>query len=320
MSKSLGRVRPNLRSSSERVDWNLLRTFQAIAQELSISKAAVRLHLSQPAVSQALKRLEEQLGTALIERRGPRFQLTIAGIETLRIANDVQGQFAQLDAAIEGSSDQVVGKVRLLSIDGISCAAYDRSLASLNRRFPGVAVEIVVQSNDEILSALEQKTATFGLAITPPSYPWLAQECLTREHYRFYCGPEHPLFGREDVSVEMLKDEPLILFTSDLLGGTLNALAEFRHRHGWRGPIKGCSANSQEVLRLVLAGFGIGCLPHPLYQRERAAGHLWPLPPEQVCTVDVNLLWNKEQRLSRAEAQFLQGLREATAALADATV
>ncbi|WP_407310294.1 LysR family transcriptional regulator [Pseudomonas sp. nanlin1] len=318
MSKGLGLARPTVRSSSERVDWNLLRTFQAIAQELSISRAAVRLHLSQPAVSQALKRLEEQLGTALIERNGPRFQLTAAGIETLRIANDVQGQFAQLDAAIEGVGDQVVGKVRLLSVDGVRCRAYDQALASLRRRFPGLAVEIEVQPNDEILRALEQNTATFGLAINPTRYPWLAQECMTREHYRFYCGPEHPLFGVSGISIDSLKQEPLILFTSDLLGGTLNALADFRHRHGWRGPVMGCSANSQEVLRLVLAGYGIGCLPHPLYEREQARGELWPLPPERVCTVDINLLWNKEQRLSRAEAVFLAGLREATALLANA--
>ena len=74
------------RPLSDRVDWNLLRTFQMIAQEMSISRAAVRLHLSQPAVTQALKRLEEQIGVALIERNGPRFQLTRAGVETLKIA------------------------------------------------------------------------------------------------------------------------------------------------------------------------------------------------------------------------------------------
>lgn len=312
MSKSLGLARPAQRAPSERVDWNLLRTFQAIAQELSISKAAARLHLSQPAVSQALKRLEAQLGAALVERHGPRFALTPAGIETLRIANQVQGQFAQLDAALEGAAAQVVGNVRLLSIDGVACEAYDQALARLRRRFPGLAVEIVVQSNDAILSALEQKTATFGLAINSVSYPWLAQARMTREHYRFYCGPEHRLFGQENITVDMLREEPLILFTSDLLGGTLNALAEFRQRHGWKGEVKGSSANSQEVLRLVMAGYGIGCLPHQVYQQGSVRGRLWPLPPERVGTMDISLLWNKEQRLSRAEAEFLQGLREAT--------
>lgn len=312
MSKALGLTR-----ASDRLDWNLLRTFQAIAQELSISRAAVRLHLSQPAVSQALKRLESQLGTALIERNGPRFELTAAGVATLRIAGEVQSQFAQLDAAIEASAEQISGRVSLLAIDGISCAAYDRALARLHRQFPGIGLDISVMGNDQILGALEQKTATFALAINPRNYPWLGQQCLTREHYRFYCGPEHPLFGQEGIGTEQLAEEPLILFTSDVLGGTLNVLAEFRQRHGWKGPVMGSSANSQEVLRLVLAGFGIGCLPHPLYQQHRQ--RLWPLPPQTVCSVEINLLWHREQRLSRAQAQFLRVMREAAEQLPDAS-
>lgn len=309
MSKSLGLPKPLSRASGDRVDWNLLRTFHAIAQELSISRAAARLNLSQPAVSQALKRLEEQLGTALIERKGPRFQLTTAGIEAQRLANDVKSQFLQLDAALEATSEQVVGNVRLLSINGVSCEAYDRALARLHRECPGLALEITVLPNDEILSALEQRSQPFGLAISRADYPWLAQQRMTREHYRFYCGPEHPLFGQPGITVDRLAQEPVISFTSDLLGGTLNSLAEFRHRHGWNGPVIGCSANSQEVLRLVLAGFGIGCLPHPVY--KQAQHLLWPLPPEQVGTVDISLMWNKEQRLTRAEARFLQALQEA---------
>jgi DNA-binding transcriptional LysR family regulator len=55
---------------NDRLDWNLLRTFLVIAREQSVSRAATRLHLSQPAVSQALRRLEEQLGRRLVDRRG----------------------------------------------------------------------------------------------------------------------------------------------------------------------------------------------------------------------------------------------------------
>ena len=56
---------------NDRLDWNLLRTFLAIARERSISRAATRLHLTQPAVSQALKRLEDQLGLQLIDPGQP---------------------------------------------------------------------------------------------------------------------------------------------------------------------------------------------------------------------------------------------------------
>lgn len=308
MTKGLKLQRTAPRALSERVDWNLMKVFQVIAEELSISKAAVRLHLSQPAVSQALKRLEEQVQTALIERSGPKFELTQAGVETLSIAKEVQGQFMKLDAALEASSEQIIGRVRLLAINGIRSAAYDAALAAIHQKYPGIDIEICIQPNDAILSALSQRTATFALAISSVPYQWLGQQRMTREHYRFYCGPSHRLFGRQDISAEMLVEEPVILFTSDLLGGSLGPLAEFRQRHGWRGPVRGCSADSQEVKRLVVAGHGIGCLPHPVYEMDK--DHLWPLPPETVGTVDISLLWNQDQRLSRAESQFLKTLQE----------
>ena len=64
---------------NDRLDWNLLRTFLVIMQERSVSRAAARLHVTQPAISQALKRLEETLGRSLIRRRGPHFEPTHAG-------------------------------------------------------------------------------------------------------------------------------------------------------------------------------------------------------------------------------------------------
>jgi len=296
----------------ERVDWNLLRTFQVVAQELSISRAAVRLHLSQPAVSQGLKRLEEQMGTPLIERHGPRFMLTQSGIETLRVAAEVLGQFAQLDAALEQSNGQVVGKVRLLAVSGIQCVHYDRFLATLHQDYPGIALEIEVQSSDAIVSALSQKTASFGLAVNRSANAWLGQQFLTRESYGFYCSHLHPLYRLDDLTVEDLRNESVISFTGDLLGGTLSALAEFRDRHHLNGQIVASSANTQEVLRLVMAGFGIGCLPQHICEGEVAAGRLWRLPPsEGVCEVDIQLLWNLDQRFTMAETVFLQRLRDA---------
>jgi len=85
---------------TDRLDWNLLRTFLTIVHERSLSRAAVRLHITQPAVSLALRRLEEHLGHTLIERRGSNFRLTRAGEEVLRIATDVYGSVARLGAEL----------------------------------------------------------------------------------------------------------------------------------------------------------------------------------------------------------------------------
>src|SRR5471032_221308 len=95
---------------NDRLDWNLLRTFRVIGQELSISRAAARLHLTQPAVSQALKRLEEQLGRQLIARRGPRFALTEVGEQIFELAGEIYGQMSQVSSVLEQPADEVIGK------------------------------------------------------------------------------------------------------------------------------------------------------------------------------------------------------------------
>src|ERR1700734_2638834 len=86
---------------NDRLDWNLLRTFLVIMQERSVSRAAARLHLTQPAVSQALKRLEDTLGRNLIQRRGPHFEPTRAGEEVYRIASDIYGHMSRLETELD---------------------------------------------------------------------------------------------------------------------------------------------------------------------------------------------------------------------------
>ena len=114
---------------NDRLDWNLLRTFRVIGQEQSISRAAARLHLTQPAVSQALKRLEEQLGRQLIARRGPRFALTEVGEQIFALAGEIYGQMSQVSSVLEQPADEVIGKVRLLIISRIFSERFDDFLA-----------------------------------------------------------------------------------------------------------------------------------------------------------------------------------------------
>ncbi|WP_280327458.1 LysR family transcriptional regulator [Pseudomonas sp. BN102] len=92
--------------------------------------------MTQPAVSQALKRLEEQLGTPLIARRGPRFDITEAGEEALRIAEEINSNVSLLSTAMDEHPEQVMGKVRLLSISRIESPAYDDFLIAFHRRPP----------------------------------------------------------------------------------------------------------------------------------------------------------------------------------------
>lgn len=299
---------------NDRLDWNLLRTFRMIGQEGSISRAAARLHLTQPAVSQALRRLEEQLGCTLVKRRGPRFVLTAAGEEVLHIAADIYGNVSRLGAALESADDTVAGKVRILTISRVQSGWYDEFLAGFHQRYPRVELEIDVMRSSDVISSLLQKTATLGLALCRIEQPRLERRVLLAQRYAFFCGRRHPLFGRKDLTLADLQSENVVSFTSDQLGGSLSPLTVFRDQQGFTGRIVASSPSLEEIRRLIGAGYGIGCLPEHVVAEDIAREQLWRLPPDQgVADVEVHLLWHREQKMGRAETLFLQAFEEALA-------
>ncbi|WP_095099069.1 LysR family transcriptional regulator [Pseudomonas sp. Irchel 3A5] len=294
---------------NDRLDWNLLRTFRVIGQELSISRAAARMHLTQPAVSQALKRLEEQLGCQLIARRGPRFDLTEAGVKIFALAGEMYGQVSQVSNTLQMPGDEVIGKVRLLMISRIVSNNFDNFLTEFHRQHPRVDLEVDVMRSSDIVSALLEKTATLGLSLNRRPQPRLEQRLFQRQRYVFFCGRNHPLYGRTDLNQSDLQSENFVSFTSDQIGGMLSPLTIFRDQQGFSGRIVASSSSLEEIRRLVIAGIGLGCLPEHVVVDDVEQGLLWRVPPlEGVADVDIHLLWNREQRMSRAETVFIEGL------------
>ncbi|HGY2297117.1 TPA: LysR family transcriptional regulator [Pseudomonas putida] len=296
---------------NDRLDWNLLRTFLVIGQEGSISRAAARLHLSQPAVSQALRRLEEQLDSALVVRRGPRINLSKAGEEVMQIAAELYGTVSRLGPALDSPAETVTGKIRLLSISRIQSRAYDDFLAQFHSDHPQVELEIDVLRSSDVASGLLQKTASFGLSLCRTPQPRLEQRVLLEQRYAFFCGKRHRLFGRKNLTVADLQGENFVSFTSDQMGGNLSPLTVFRDQQGFTGRIVASSPSLDEILRLVGAGYGIGCLPEHIVAADLQANELWRLPPwEGVIDVNVYLLWNREQKFTQAESIFLERFQQ----------
>jgi DNA-binding transcriptional LysR family regulator len=205
--------------------------------------------------------------------------------------------------------------VRLLIISRIFSERFDDFLADFHRQYPRVDLEVDVMRSSDIVSALQEKTATLGLSLNRRPQPRLEQRLFLRQRYAFFCGKHHALFGREDVSEGDLQRENFVSFTSDQIGGMLSPLTIFRDQQGFSGRIVASSPSLEEVRRLVIAGFGIGCLPEHVVAADVEAGLLWRLPPhEGIADVDIHLLWNRDQRMSRAETLFIERLQ---ACLAD---
>lgn len=294
---------------NNRLDWNLLRTFLVIIQERSVSRAAARLHLTQPAVSQALRRLEDTLGRQLIQRRGPHFEITRAGEEVYRIASDVYGTMSRLESELDEGTEDITGSIRLLSVSRIDSPVYDEFLAEFHRTYPRIDLQIEVMRSSDIISSLLQKTATAGLALCRNPVDKLEQRCFLRQRYAIFCGRHHRLFGRHALSMDDLLAENFVSFTSDQIGDSLSPLTVFRDQRGFTGRIVAASPSLDEVRRLIFAGYGIGCLPEHIVRDDIARQRLWRLPPDEgLADIDIHLLWHRARKMNAAEQVFLDGM------------
>ena len=129
---------------------------------------------------------------------------------------------------------------------------------------------------------------------------------LYREYCGFYCGPKHRFFGRSDLKVSDLAGENAVTYPSAVFSDELQSIADFRRRIDFADPYVGVSNNTEELKRMIIAGFGIGPIPVHVAERDVAEGLLWRLPPyENVMEIDVYLITNPATNLSRSE----RGLR-----------
>lgn len=294
---------------NDRLDWNLLRTYLAIMQERSLSRAAARLYVTQPAVSQALKRLEETLGRKLIERRGPHFVPTQAGEEVYRIANDIYGDISRLETELDERTADITGSIRLLTVSRIESPVYDEFLAEFHVAYPRIDLQIEVMRSTDIISSLLQKTATAGLGLCRTPVDKLEMRGFLRQRYAIYCGRHHRLFGLSQLTMEDLLAENFVSFTSDQIGDSLSPLTVFRDQRGFTGRIVASSPSLDEVRRLIFAGYGIGCLPEHIVKDDLARQRLWRLPPEEgLADVDIHLLWHRERKMNAAEEAFFDAM------------
>lgn len=298
----------------DRLDWNLLRTFVAIVQEGSISKAATRLHLTQPAVSLALKRLEETLNEVLIARTHNQFVLTTTGEMVYREAIAISGSINRLSINMRNVSGDLNGTVRLGLVSGVQSPLLDEVLTTFHQRYPRVHYEILSGSSRDVQSALLHYDAGLGICLKRGNVPCLSNRLFRKQQYYLYCGRSHPLFGRKDLTLSDIRQESFVIFSSAQHNdnGVMAPIALFRAQQEFTGEIIGTCTSISEIHRMLRAGIGVGAIPAHLAHNEVAAGALWQLPPQEgVAEINLYLMWHQAPRFSNAEIIFFEMLQQA---------
>jgi DNA-binding transcriptional LysR family regulator len=294
------------------LDWNLLRTFVVLAQSRSVTEAAGKLRLTQPSVSAALKRLEARIGKTLIERDPGQFRLTEAGEHLRREAVEIQGSILRIATLVRDVTDEIRGHVRIALASHVVCPLFDRVLAEFHAAHPAATFALDVRSSADAIAQVTDKSASLAVCLVRDRNPRLEYRRLYREFFGLFCGPPHPLFGREGLTPADLAGYAAVGFETDRLGDMLHPVTLMRAQAEMPHEMVGVSSHLEEVRRMIVAGIGVGALPLHVAGRDVADGLLWQLPPRATePAIDVHVVWNPKTRMNRAERLFLDRLTEA---------
>ena len=292
------------------LDWNLLRVFLALAESRSVTEAAERLSLKQPSVSQALKRLEDRLGQRLIDRHPGLFSLTPQGLALLSEARAVQAAILRGTLAVTEAAGEVAGEVTLALASHVVSPILDEALRRFHHAHPRATLSIEVMPSREAVQRVARGQASLAICLISGSINPLESQVFYREFFGLFCGPGHPLFGREGLRLGDLAGHAAVSFQTDRMGDALAAVTRLRSRAGLTGPV-GQSTHLEEVRRMILAGIGIGPLPLHVAEDDRRAHKIWRLPPYKAPpAIDVHLVTNARARPNRAETAFLASLTD----------
>ncbi|MBC3230062.1 LysR substrate-binding domain-containing protein [Serratia fonticola] len=278
------------------IETRLLHQFIAVAEELHFNRAAQRLHMAQPPLSQAIRRLEHEIGAPLFERTNRCVSLTPAGTDFLATARKV---LRLLDDGVEQTRRVAQGIEGHLTLTFINIAPYDALLGALQRfrsAFPAISFTMREATTQEQVEALEHGRAELGF-MRPPgrTAPELRFESILREPIMIGLPATHPLASHEIIPLAALRDDAFVSSLRHLGQGFHDQLVQLCAAAGFIPRIAQQARQLQTLVALVASGFGAALLPASLALEGRKDVVFRPIQvnaPDSLRHVELLMAWN----------------------------
>lgn len=289
------------------MDLHQLETFLAVAEEKSFSKAAARLHRTQPAVSQIIRKLEADLGESLFERASRDGSLTASGEllreyaeRILRLRTEASSALAQLKALDRGSLR--------LAANEYTCLYLLLVLDVYRRQYPQIDVEVHRSLASRVTEELDQRTVEMGVLSFRPPEEHYRSIAVYSDELAFVVNPRHPLAKEGRVSISDLGAENFVAHNvpSPLRRHVIDAFA--RHRTPLNMTVK--LPSLEAIKRFVAMGNGVALVPGLTVSRELDRGDLVRVTvPELELRRQLRLVHRRQATLSYAAVAFLKCVR-----------
>lgn len=279
-----------------------LQIFSAAARHLNFSQTSKALHLSQPAVSMQIRQLEESAGLPLFDRVGSRLQLTHAGEEMQRCAQQVL-------AALKDAQDSLASLKGLrggrITIAVVSTAKYfaPKLLVLFTQQHPEVELKLTVNNREAVVRQLAGNDVDLAIMGTAPRTLDAVAEPFARHPLVVVAAPNHPLAARKRIPLQALEAETFLVREPG--SGTRSAMERFFSNHHIKPRIGMEMSSNETIKQAVMAGLGISFISQHTMGLELATDQLKILRVEGLPVMrQWNVVHRQEKRLSPAAQAF----------------
>ena len=285
-----------------------MRVFAAVARNLSFTRAARELHLTQPAVSQQIKLLEEDVGMPLFEQIGRKVHLAPAGTELLRYTEQAMELLRQ---AAESLSAMRGLKRGVLKLGAVSTAKYfaPSLLSAFTPAYPEVSIKFAVGNREEIIKQLADNQIDMVIMGRPPRELETVAEPFAKHPLVIIASPTHPLAARRRIKLAHLASESFIIREEG--SGTRASMERVFRERGVPMRVSMEVSSNETIKQSVMANMGISFISSHTVGLELAAGKLVILDVVGLPLVrDWYVIHLRDKRLAPIPAAFRAFLLE----------
>lgn len=286
-----------------------LQVFHTVARQLSFTKAAELLFMTQPAVTFQVKQLEEHFNTRLFERSHGKISLTPAGELTLDYAERILNLTEEMEARISELTGQVSGPLLIGASTTIAEYMLPKLLGEFKRRHPETQARLTVANSETIENKVADHTLDLGLIETASHHPQLISHVCCKDELVMICAPDCELAKLSVVTPAQMATHPYISRESG--SGTRECIDDY---------FKG-SGVSQDELNLVMelgsreaikgavsAGLGVAVVSFTTVAKELQLGELAAVPMDPPLRRELSLVYPEEKFRSKLLQSFLDFL------------
>lgn len=276
------------------MDLRQLRYFVAVAEELHFGRAAQRLRIAQPPLSQQIQRLERQVGFPLFERNRRKVTLTRAGQSLLAEARRAIAQADRVRETAERIRSGDAGHVRIAFVGSALYGILPAMLRRLREQAPDIELSVQEMESNDQLAALEDDLIDLGFVRPPLPHGALTARHLGTERLVAALPADHRLAGDPSIRLDALAGEPFVLFAQEHGTGFWNTVVHACTAAGFAPRIAYQAEHIHTMVGLVAAGFGVSLVPASVRQLS-LSGVRYVAIEEPAIELGLALAWDQSR-------------------------